>query len=406
MGATEFRSLSVSIGAFPFGSLRSNGALWRVFICLLFLDPVFSVTCFTCKDSIAGCPGGDQCPLITDLADNVELFRTGSLSEVPKLTNLLPPDLRVSFPRAVCEAIIGIASAPVGGTTIDFTDAAYTESDTVVKAAFYQHCTFEEASLELCRRVTEATEQLEVSKLKSLIEMLGAKSKDSFAAMQGVYTFIWGKITAHVTPSQTIRLVSNGDSAKKSDFIATIKRPTSAEQFFEMLFYWIFVVCSLGLAPLSLVMDFVRRSVFDPMRTIKISWQTAHELFLVFLKQMETDTKRLLNFSNVTERRFDTCLGEAKVNSAVFFRTRGGEPQPGSAGAWNGTFDAKASKPCINFNLGRPCTKLDANGRCKFNHICNQFVSDKGKGGICGSCSHGRSECDYDSAKKRSTPQP
>ena len=79
MGATEFRSLSVSIGAFPFGSLRSNGALWRVFICLLFLDPVFSVTCFTCKDSIAGCPGGDQCPLITDLADNVELFRTGPL---------------------------------------------------------------------------------------------------------------------------------------------------------------------------------------------------------------------------------------------------------------------------------------------------------------------------------------
>ena len=81
MGATEFRSLSVSIGAFPFGSLRSNGALWRVFICLLFLDPVFSVTCFTCKDSIAGCPGGDQCPLVTDLADNVELFCTGSLSE-------------------------------------------------------------------------------------------------------------------------------------------------------------------------------------------------------------------------------------------------------------------------------------------------------------------------------------
>ena len=48
---------------------------------------------------------------------------------------------------------------------------------------------------------------------------------------------------------------------------------------------------------------------------------------------------------------------------------------------------------------------VGADGRCMFKHgICDQFVTDKGKGGQCGSTQHKRPNCDYDSSKKCTRP--
>ena len=61
-----------------------------------------------------------------------------------------------------------------------------------------------------------------------------------------------------------------------------------------------------------------------------------------------------------------------------------------------------SGKPCITFNLGQtndkhPKNHLDATGRCKYSHRCDQWVTeqpDGTKGGICGSWKHPRARCD------------
>ena len=101
---------------------------------------------------------------------------------------------------------------------------------------------------------------------------------------------------------------------------------------------------------------------------------------------------------------FDTLLSQAKANEVICFRTRGGDPRPGAAATkivWNGTFNSKADLPCIAYNTGSEHRQasLDSDGSCKFNHVCMQWVSDKGPRGIYGG-KHPKGECDYDAAKK------
>ena len=50
---------------------------------LSFIHSVHSV-CIHCKDSIPGCTGGNNCPTISDVNANAQLFSTNSLGSIPK----------------------------------------------------------------------------------------------------------------------------------------------------------------------------------------------------------------------------------------------------------------------------------------------------------------------------------
>ena len=78
---------------------------------LSFIHSVHSV-CIHCKDSIPGCTGGNNCPTISDVNTNAQLFSTNSLGSIPKTTNLLPASLMQHFSRNVMESIVAIACAP------------------------------------------------------------------------------------------------------------------------------------------------------------------------------------------------------------------------------------------------------------------------------------------------------
>ena len=58
------------------------------------------------------------------------------------------------------------------------------------------------------------------------------------------------------------------------------------------------------------------------------------------------------------------------------------------------------------YNKGTDHTRnsLDADGACKFNHVCMQWVSDKGPRGICGG-KHPKGQCTYDAALKLDGPR-
>ena len=154
-------------------------------------------------------------------------------------------------------------------------------------------------------------------------------------------------------------------------------------------------------------MTFIHRAVYAPITDLpNFTWQEAHELLLIFLRALESDARRRITFANVCDERFDTSVTQARLNSATFFRSRAGNAQgdaPITGVTPNGKFSAATVKACVAFNLGRRCTHLELDGTCKFNHICNQFVSDKGPRGICGG-NHPRSICNYDAAKKLEKP--
>ena len=75
---------NVCCSANPFSSILSIGARLRVFLLLsIFCDFAFAVPCIHCKNSISGCTGGDECPLVKDHTANLRLFEAGTVGSVP-----------------------------------------------------------------------------------------------------------------------------------------------------------------------------------------------------------------------------------------------------------------------------------------------------------------------------------
>ena len=62
--------------------------------------------CPHCRGSIAGCAGGDECPLVKGVAANAAAMAASSLTRVPNLAKLLPFDILSVFTRSVVEAVL------------------------------------------------------------------------------------------------------------------------------------------------------------------------------------------------------------------------------------------------------------------------------------------------------------
>ena len=136
-----------------------------------------------------------------------------------------------------------------------------------------------------------------------------------------------------------------------------------------------------------------------------LPWQVAHELFLCYLEEVERLPGDETNLSNVFEKGSqDTMITRAKakakqVHGAGIFREQPGanDQGDGQGKQWNKRFATDPKCPaCISYNLGvrHPANALTANGTCKYRHVCDHWVSDKGPGGICGSKAHTRANCD------------
>ena len=175
---------------------------------LFFAAPVTAV-CPHCKDVIPGCAGGDACPLVVEHAANVEIFRTGTVGSCPTVAHALPTTMRAIFTPALCEALVGIATAPAGGLSADLTDRElYPTPTAIVRASRYGHTTEEEAIMELSMR-TEGADETEMGKIKAAVEMVKAVGGKCLTGVQGIYTFIWAKTAQLITrASEAVRLMT------------------------------------------------------------------------------------------------------------------------------------------------------------------------------------------------------
>ena len=152
--------------------------------------------CPHCKDTIlpAAHPAS-ACPLVAEINNNAAIFTNKRLGSSPTVVHSLTHELAMQFTRPVVDAIVGLACAPVHGLSVDFTDATYVQSNAVVKAAMYGHCSFAEASAVLSERLDAATDPLVVEKIRGAMDTLKSASESAVNTATGTFMFIWAKVS-------------------------------------------------------------------------------------------------------------------------------------------------------------------------------------------------------------------
>ena len=189
---------------------------------------------------------------------------------------------------------------------------------------------------------------------------------------------------------------------------AKILRPRTVHEFYHMLSVWQMICQAVSLASSLATGAFLEQVVHEQIAKNNLTWQQAHELFLVYLEAVETAPEgSTITIANVYASGGHDMYRERAVMRAkdAFKGTSGGGREP-SDGIFRDdvcTYIGQTSsgRPCTTFNLGKPnnehpATALNSDGRCKFAHKCDQWVSeqtDGTKGGICGSWKHCRAKC-------------
>jgi hypothetical protein len=357
---------------------------------------------------------------VTELTKNAEIFTKRTLGASPTVAYSMTHELAMQFTRPVVDAIVGLACAPVQGVQIDFNDPAYSSANAIVKAAVYGHCSFAEAAAILAERLDGAADELAVGKIRGAMETLKSAGDTAVNSATGTLLFIWSKVSN--VPAKRLDFTYKLEAAgkpKASVHSVTLVRPETEAEFYEMSHLFIMTIVALGLATATIVIKFMDDVVFATIR-MKEHFRVAHELLLCYFREIDFDPARVLHMGNVFRRGGqDTLMSEARRNAAASFRTCGanlqldGAKDPGSDRATknlkpdlkpNGKHDDSSKKPCADFNAGRPCRTLKADGSCVFSHRCNQFVSDKGPLGYCFGPHARCTGCTYADDKKLKSP--
>ena len=373
--------------------------------------------CPHCGNSVEGgahCgTGGATCPLHIGITHNVALLASGDLTGAFKTTHLMPRDMQPLFSKGVQDQILGIYSAPRDGSSVDLTGSSYATPRAVTQAYVNGHCSYNEALLELGDRLQACSTSVEIEKCNGAISLLKANGEDFVNNGVDVHKFIWARICSKFATTQEV-ILRQADTTKR--IAQTFIRPKTERQFYEAITYYIFIVSLLGITIQIAAIQFFRDVVYSPINRNVVTWMEAHEYMLIYWRAIAEDATRKLTLANVYEGgKQDTYLTEARANAVTFFRPPAqgqrneDEEPPKTVGEkkYTGKFDSSAVKPCLSFNYKtkHQAKHLDANGCCKFNHFCMQWVSDKGPRGMCGG-SHPKADCPYDASKKLDKPLP
>jgi len=415
------------------------GVPWRMVSLMMlfcFAVPGESVTCFTCHDQVPGCPGGAACPFNTIIADNLNIIAGTVAQGAPvaiSCMHLLPLRILRVMSRNTLDTLRVIARRPLAGTPIDLTTLAI---DALIDAVNSGATYVTEALREVGRRQASAGTQIEIARLNGLQSTLasmervgatmgGAGATSAAGALLGALTYTYYKATAVVREdiSAAVTAVLQGDDmlgtpddrrASSAAITTRIRQPRTFAEFMNALLIWIMICTATGLAHVLTLGTFLQDVVYDTIEKLERPWQLAHELFLLYLEKIETCADGSLTlFTVFSAGAHDTLLTRAEDRARrafgpdIFRSNRnngGGFSQPSHSTSepgerrWTGSFNRDPNAPaCITFNLGRrdhPAGALNEKGGCRFRHVCDHWVTDKGPKGVCGSPKHHRGACD------------
>jgi len=252
--------------------------------------------------------------------------------------------------------------------------------------------------------------QTMLSTLKLFIELGPDKSVSTTSGeMVGVYVLLWalaGKIVNRDYSSVT--LTRDGSDTVVTKLTEKITRPKSMEEFSERISAFIALTHALGVGHLLAVTAFFRQVIYDPLLVDKLPWQQVHELLLVYLMDLDSQTiwtmGTIHNSGGIDARRKRSHTATIEHFGANIFRAGGGSPSTDTSAAtsnYNGKDTSTAKQTCIAYNVGTKHNDpkhLAPDGTCRFRHVCDHWVTGKGKNGVClndaGTAGHSRKKCD------------
>jgi hypothetical protein len=392
-----------------------------------------AVVCMSCHDGVPGCTGGAGCPFFTTPMINSVILgsnagthtdNNGVVTTLLVCAAILPRAISRFLTRGVLDFFKSVARRAGTGAPLALHDLTAAE---IVEAVRGGRVEIPEAISEILGRLPTAA-QAEATRLNSIVsalgqlERVGAPSAGTGTAANGE---LWGAFTYAWTQAGRVVQFANeslvqaggpegedtnpGQSERRAVKAAKILRPRSVHEFYHMLSVWQMICQGVSLANSLATGAFLEQVVHDQIAKNNLTWQQAHELFLVYLEAIETAPEGSnLTIANVyASGAHDMYRERAMLRAKEHFK---GAPSGAGGDRDKDIFRTDActyigqtssGRPCTTYNLGKPnsqhpTTALDHTGRCKFAHKCDQWVteqSDGTKGGICGSWKHCRANC-------------
>jgi len=271
------------------------------------LTYVLGVTCPTCKDTIQGCHGGADCPLLKTVGANraaILAAAGGALS----LVALVPERILAFFTRPSLETLASlVARTGRGAAPYDFSGK---DPSDIVAAVFDGTTSFVEAAPVLLKMQKDSSDEGAKANVMAALSLLTTYDKvhkaPNTARTHGVYLFLWAKVSQYVMTSQgkVVATVSTGSgsslegsgSAKGS---ASLSHPKYDFQFFEMLNWFNLLLHVTGVNDTCVTAPFLDDVVYRPMRKQNYSWMMAYELLIVYLTYVECSELSTINLGTI-----------------------------------------------------------------------------------------------------------
>ena len=401
-------------------TVRFRGAVVSAVV-VMYLSPTVGAVCPHCRGRFDP-PGhtADACPTIAVVAANAATVVAGTYV-FTKLEKVLPSYILRLFPTAAVKALTSILLRPDPGAPFSFEGKDIGQIVRAYRAGLVSKDDVLEHYAVVSAAATEATEIAAADRAVSLVKGLSdVQCAECVGDVEGAYRYVLARVSLYATSKfsdsvvmDLARDVKSGASSSSSSSSVTAKNvlPRAEHEFFEMLNLWSMVVHASGLANFLVVGTFLQDTVYHPMRRDGLSWQGAYCRLHQYLAEVEESTETTL--ANVHERGKNSCINERAANMcADLFGARGKSARdPGNNSAthgkkeWNNKFDATSKIPCKYFNSGKPHPpeNLAADGSCRFNHVCNNFIQPPGGGRKvhCGRA-HPAFRCDHEHAASQS----
>ena len=420
-----------------------------LFSVLLLIPPAMGV-CQFCFGEGDGCTGDTAtCPWKKGISDNATVVSAiiGGIATKAAISigKLLPHRFRKLFPRGALDVIATILSKPRNGVDFDPEGKNMREVVGAIRAGCY---TKSEAMLHWTERMDELDSDDEDHEFKfKKLQNQFCSIRDlpnNFASEDSnhsVYLYVLARLSGLICKGKDMAIVletcgycdddggnpssSSSSSSSSSPSLlgksvsATLVRPQSVEKMAALLNDWVLFLLALGTSPLVLL-PFLADVVYIPLSDGTLEWPVAFELLVIYLQEIERNPD-VWNLGNIYSKSgaIDVRRSDAEVIAferypSHCFRSSGGtrgKSRLGNGDSHSGRHNTDLSnvvkhngaskKGCVAWNLSsdHKAEHVDANGRCKFAHRCNQWVTDKGPNGQCLG-NHKRPDCDYEPSKR------
>jgi len=320
--------------------LRHNGLIWLVL--LIVMPKIMAAGCPHCFGANPACTlhasASGTCPFDAVPNQNRAII-AGTSSSSLCLTNCILPRFLRCFGRGELSTVTSLAKRPAPGTTIaiDTSAGKLTQTLSNLRAGLTSKEDIENAFSEAISSTTDAAKNAALrADMKLLINIKTIGDENTTHEQNGIYTWLLAKVVAFITAGTFITtsvIVAASTSSVASVHRAKVPRPTTFAEFAQAINLYIMYFVALGVGNVMVITQFWQFIVYDTINVHHEDWRTAYELAVLAFRKIEDCHDGAWNMITVTgEVVLAGMMAEARLAAKhfhpVFFRTRGGEPQP------------------------------------------------------------------------------